>query len=132
MAIGHAIWETELFKDTAWSLSFGGYGIWTLNWIVLLSFLIESNLTNDSSSELTDDFGNTFSDSDSGFIRDEFNILANLLCFDKLTISKFFNRIGFWICASVNKSLLFHLNHVLSMGEQVSGEMILQNKKFFF
>jgi hypothetical protein len=99
---------------------------------VLLLFLIESNLTNDSSSGLTDDFRTTFSDIDSGFIRDEFDVLANLLCFDKLTISKFFNRIGFGIRASVNKSLLFHLDHVLSMGEQVRSEMVLQNKKFLF
>ena len=61
MSIGHSWWETEFLKNIGGCFSLHGNGVVALNWIVLLSLLVEGNFTYDSRSELGKNLGDTLS-----------------------------------------------------------------------
>ena len=129
MSIGHSWWETELLEHVGRSFSLHSNRIVTLNWIILLSFLIKGDFTHDSGSELGKNFGDTLSDVLTASIRELLDLIRDSLGSFVLVVSKFLNGHDITVWASVYESRLLHFNHVESVLLKMDTEVILKHEK---
>lgn len=109
MAIGHAFRESKLFKYIIAGFPLHGDGVRALDRIVLFSFFIESNFTDNTLSEFSQDFRDTLSYVVSGFFTEFRDVFGYLLSSILLDLGKLFDGLSVRTTHAVNKSQLLHL-----------------------
>jgi hypothetical protein len=102
-----------------------------LNWVVLLSLFVQSDLRNDSGSQLREYFGDAFSNIFTTFVGELKDLFLDALGFVDLSISEFLDALGVTSDAWVDESLLLHLDHERSMFGKMGAEMILEHEELF-
>lgn len=131
MSVCHALREPKLFKDIIGGFPLHHDGIRALNWVALLSFFIESNLTGNSYSELTYDFRNTFENVVTGAFRVINNGLSDHLSAVSLALGKRNYILGVTGFARINKTELLHGEHQRTVLHEMDAEVILKHEEFF-
>lgn len=112
MTVSHSFRESKLLEGVAGLFLLHGDVVGTtLNWVVLLSLLVEGDFTDDSGSELREDLRDAISNIGSASVGELLNFFMDVAGSFHLGIGELFDTLGITGMAWVDKSLLLHFNH---------------------